>query len=204
MAVKTKTPSSVNQTSSTNLVKKSSVSSSSKTVSQKDDVKPKLVIVNNTKSAFTDIVKPSTSCEESSGSSNRNSKPNLLKKDSTSIKRKRTAVIYDSDSESESGSLDFGSENVKSNKPKLSKHVSYGRADSVKKSLVKQSTNSTSVKSSSPVLIDGDVEMSGDLKEVNFVNGDKSRPDSFKRSYSLTEEDKAAAVCLIDSDSDFE
>ena len=254
MAVKAKTPSST----SSNSVHKSSPStatSSSKTLFPKDNLKPKLVIVNNTKSAFTDVVTPSTSHDENPLHSEKGGKSQLLKRESTLKHIRRKSVIKE-DSVSESESLDFGTDNTKSeksnkstsHKEKTSNSTKGSKSDLLKKSnsvkvkkrkaiiydsdsdsddktdlsckRMKNSTEGPYVKSgslknhldkqrtesnsTSPVLIDSDVEPNGDVDLVNYANGDDFRLVGLKGSYSLSEEDKAAAVCLLDSDSDFE
>ena len=206
MPVKAKTTVTVDQTSTYKLDKQ--ISSSSKTL----EPKPKLVIVNETNSAFTDLHKPTTPLiadQKRIANSSKGSNSHMLKKDNSLIlKKRKSGVIYDS--ESESDSLDFGSENRnKGKKPKNSKSVPVKKS---KKHLAKSSSDSTDKSSVVPVIIDSDVEMElngglngdGDLKDLDCVNGDNVVSNWTKGSNSLTEEDKAAAICLLDSDSDFE
>lgn len=212
MPVKAKTAVTLDQTS-TNKLDKQISSSSSKTLSQKTlEPKPKLVIVNETNSAFTDLHKPTTPLiadQERLANSSKGSNSHILKKDnSLLLKKRKSGVIYDS--ESESDSLDFGSENrSKGKKPKNSKSVPVKKS---KKHVTKSSSDSTDKDSVVPVIIDSDVEMElndhlngdTDLNDPGCVNGDNELSNRIKGSNSLTEEDKAAAICLLDSDSDFE
>ena len=199
--MKSKTP-----TDNSSVSKSSTLSSKSLAVESRTE-KPKLVIVSDTKSAFTDIVQPSTSHATQNGkpeSSCKGSNSNNLKKESSLKLKKRKSVIYDSDSDKDE--LDFGSENV-SNKKKLKQSMSVpcGRKDVLKNKMRKQTTHTGDITSKVlPLIIDSDEESKGDSNKLNCVNGDNSVINGAIGSYSLTEDDKQAAVCLIDSDSDFE
>lgn len=174
---------------------KNGSSSSNTRAEEKESSKPKLVIVNDRKSAFTNIVRPSTSHE---GQDERESSSNQgrPKKESSLKLKKRRSVIYDSESDCED--LDFGSDNKSKNK-KLKKSVSVpcGKAGFLKKTLNKQVSDSLEVL---PVLIDSDTEMNGEVS----LNGEDSVVGGSKGSNSHTEEDKEIPVCLIESDIDFE
>ena len=157
---------------------KKSPALSSKTVNlEKETEKPKLVIVNDRKSAFTDIVQPSTSHETQNGKperSRKGSNSSVLKKESSLKLKKRKSVIYDSDSDNDG--LDFGSENVSKNKKlKQSMSVPCGRTDVLKRKLSRQSTHSGDITSTVlPLIVESDEEANGDLSKVNCVNGDDS------------------------------
>ena len=205
MAVKSKAH--TDQSLASKSEKKSPVFSSKTVNMEKETEKPKLVIVSDKKSAFTDIVRPSTSHETQNGksvNSSKGSKSSILKKESSLKLKKRKSVIYDSDIEDDG--LDFGSENVSKNKKlKQSVSVPCGKTDFLKKKLSRQTTHAGDITSGVlPLIIESDDDVNGDLNEANCVNGDNSVLGCAKGGYSLTEDDKAAAVCLIDSDSDFE
>lgn len=207
MAVRAKTAVPVDQSVKSKLEKKSSAAVSETLSEKTETVKPKLVIVSDKNSAFTDHVRPSTSseCQEGVESKSVKRSNSYLPKKETSLllKKRKSAAIFNGESDSEG--LDFGSLNeCESKKLKSSEGGSHGKSGAVTKKQSKSHIQSDCVSSVSPVLVDSDIEMNGDLDDTNCGKGDNSWSGHTKGSYSLTEEEKTAAVCVIDSDSDFE